>query len=93
MTTKIKSDGGSSSYYHIDLPKHVLQLRFDDRNNVIGYRIEVKDVIKYALGNDFDKGNIFKGLVREDAKEGCDKLYNLNKCKFFIEEMIKDESV
>lgn len=92
--TQVKSDGGSSSYYEINLPPHVVQEVFKevelDGGDLAYFKIEVKDVIKYALDNDFDRGNIFKALVRLGHKHGADELYDLRKCKFFIEEMIKD---
>jgi hypothetical protein len=96
--TQITSDGGSSSYYEIDVPASKVQFVHKDGSTFptpsTHIRVEVKDVIKYALDNDFDRGNVFKALVRLGKKDGATTLYDLNKCKFFIEEMIKDvESV
>ena len=79
----VKSDGGSSSYYEIDLPPGVAQIRTDG-----SVRIEVKDIIRHALGNDFDKGNILKALVRVGLKEGVGAEYDLYKNVFFTVDML-----
>jgi hypothetical protein len=55
-----------------------------------GFRIEVKDIIRYALDNDFDKGNIFKALVRLGKKDGASIEYDINKCIYFLEELRKE---
>ena len=47
--TKVKSDGGSSSYYTLDI-NHT--------------KVETEDIIRDVFGNDFDFGNAFKSLVR-----------------------------
>jgi hypothetical protein len=97
--TKIKSDGGSSSYYEIDIPINKVSLiDFNtgeawtdvEYSPVIAVKLEVKDVIRYALDNDFDKGNIFKALVRLGKKDGASAEYDINKCAFFLEELRKE---
>ena len=49
MNKKVKSDGGSSSYYTLTV------------NNI---NIETEDIIRDVFDNDFDFGNAFKSLVR-----------------------------
>jgi hypothetical protein len=92
--TQITSDGGSSSYYEIVLPKGKVKPIFsDDPESMFqqtGWKIEVKDVIKHGMDNDFDRGNIFKALFRLGKKAGAEEIYDLRKCQFFINEMIKD---
>jgi len=66
----VKSDGGSSSYYELE---------------VAGNKIETHQVISDVFGNDFDLGNTFKALVRIQAslngggKAGTSIEYDLNK--------------
>jgi len=67
---KVKSDGGSTSYYEI--PQDATELR-----HLISHK-----------GMSFARGNIFKALYRLGEKEGTDVLYDLNKIKFFAEELI-----
>lgn len=84
----VKSDGGSSPYYEIALPQHII-----DRIVKTG-KIEVKDVVRYGFGNDFDCGNIIKATKRiyenkqGRGKAGTDTKYDANKIKFFTEELI-----
>jgi tRNA A58 N-methylase Trm61 len=83
MTEKIKSDGGSSRYYEIMIPK----------DNVIErdgyYIIQVEDVIEFGMGNDFDKGNLFKVLYRLGKKAGNTISYELNKMKYSLNRLTK----
>ena len=71
--TKVKSDGGSSSYYTLDIN---------------GTKVETEDIIRDVFGNDFDFGNAFKSLVRAyletqgKGKEGNDLAYELNKIEY-----------
>lgn len=84
----VKSDGGSSSYYEINLPQKVI-----DRIVSTG-KVEVKDIVRYGFGNDFDCGNIIKATKRiyenkqGRGKQGTDVSYDANKIKFFTEELI-----
>jgi hypothetical protein len=70
---KVKSDGGSSSYYTLDIN---------------GTKVETEDIIRDVFGNDFDFGNAFKSLVRAyletqgKGKEGNDLAYELNKIEY-----------
>ena len=74
---KVNSDGGSSSYYEIVIPKDRVK-ELDE-----GFQFEVKDVIRHALNNDYDKGNVFKAMVRSGKKAGADITYDLVKNVFF----------
>ena len=63
----VKSDGGSSSYYDIQLPQKVIDFVKEH-----GY-IKTEMLIE-ALGSDFDIGNILKCVVRiTSLKKGCGK--------------------
>ena len=82
----IKSDGGSSSYYDIKIPKHIwknLQIRFGDGESFI----KTEEIIE-MLGSDFDIGNIIKCAVRINSlmsgagKEGNSIEYDANKISY-----------
>jgi len=81
-SNKVKSDGGSSSYYTFTIPR-------------LG-QVETEEVIKYMVDNDFDLGNILKCSRRVSeykqgrGKEGNDILYELNKMKYTINKMIAE---
>lgn len=81
-TGKIKSDGGSSSYYDFIIPR-------------LG-KIKTEEVIKYMVDNDFDLGTILKTLRRVSelragrGKEGNDILYELNKIKYTADKLIME---
>ena len=68
---KIKSDGGSTTYF--DLPEHATELR-----HLISYKSMSKA-----------RGDVFKACYRLGEKEGTDVLYDLNKMKFFVEDLIE----
>ena len=78
----VKSDGGSSSYYDFDLV---------EGEGV--KKIRTKDLIRDFLGNDFDFGEALKALRRlylvktGGAKEGSTADYEINKIKFFLNEI------
>src|SRR5574344_558410 len=63
---KVKSDGGSSSYYFSKLPKSVIDEIVDKGG------IEIKDIVKYCFYNDADCKDIIKALKRimEDLRGG-----------------------
>lgn len=93
---QVKSDGGSTSYYELTLPKHV-QVSIEDQQ-VAGcteLTIETGDVIEMLVGNDFDAGNVIKALRRifeakkGKGKAGTDQKYDLKKCHYFIDEVEK----
>jgi hypothetical protein len=74
----IKSDGGSSSYYDIAIPRWLL-----DNIKERGY-LKTEELIE-ILGSDFDLGNIIKCAIRINSlkngigKEGNDVRYDANK--------------
>lgn len=76
--TAIKSNGGSSSYYDIQLPEYLIE-QIRDR----GY-LKTEELIE-VLGSDFDLGNIIKCAVRINSlkngvgKEGNSVEYDANK--------------
>lgn len=83
----VKSDGGSSSYYELKFPKELIKKALEEAESTDSPTvvIETEDVIRYALANDFDRGNIFKCMVRITSleaglgKAGNDALYDANK--------------
>lgn len=82
---EVKSDGGSSSYYEINLPIELIKKALARYEETGRCYIEAEDVIRHALGNDFDRGNIFKCLKRITSleqgvgKAGNTALYDANK--------------
>lgn len=79
--TSIKSDGGSSDYYKITVKTpHGLA------------DVEVNDLIYALVGGDFDLGNVVKASRRMFlaskgiGKEGVDIEYDVNKCKWFLDD-------
>lgn len=89
---KIKSDGGSSSYYDIPIPKWLAQKLIERYNSGQCY-IKTEEIIKVRYDNDFDFGNADKSLHRAfqatkgGGKEGNDVNYDLNKVKYSIEKI------
>lgn len=90
ISTAVVSDGGSSSYYQKEIPKHML-----DRWNQTGV-IEAKDVMRLFLNNDFNMSNVFKAHCRVidlrngRGKSGADEKYDLKKAVFFAEDELQD---
>lgn len=86
----VVSDGGSSSYYQKEIPKHML-----DRWNSTGL-IEAKDVMRLFLNNDFNMSNVFKAHCRVidlrngRGKSGADEKYDLKKAVFFAEDELQN---
>ena len=78
QTGAIKSDGGSSGYYDIQLPDWLIDLIIERRY------IKTEELIE-VLGSDFDLGNIIKCAVRINSlqngvgKAGNDVTYDSNK--------------
>ncbi len=74
----VKSDGGSSSYYELQID---------------GHHLETHHVISDVFGNDFDFGNMFKALVRTwgklqgGGKQGTTIEYDLNKIIYTCEKL------
>ena len=86
---KVKSDGGSSSYYFTKLPQHLIDQIVETGG------IEIKDIVRYCFDNDADCKDIIKALkrIREDlkggGKEGSDAMYNARKVVYFADELFK----
>lgn len=59
----IASDGGSSSYYDIDVPGWLLD-RIRERYIAGRAYIKTEELVEVAFDSDFDAGNVFKSLVR-----------------------------
>lgn len=90
----IKSDGGSSTYYDLELPAWLLYT-LNERQKEGKCYIKTEEMISAFFGNDFDRGNIIKSLVRcqglQDGTGGkagnsveyeCNKMiYSVNKIK------------
>ena len=64
----IQSDGGSSSYYDLPIPEELLNKILERKEEGKAY-IKTEEIIRYYFGNDFDKGNLFKSLVRIHSAE------------------------
>lgn len=81
--TKVKSDGGSSSYYELTITNKAGET----------IKVETGDVIRAIVGNDFDFGNIIKAARRMYlatqgmGKEGTDLSYDANKIRYFLSEI------
>lgn len=80
---KVKSDGGSSSYYELTITNKAGE----------SIKCETGDVIRALVGNDFDFGNCVKALRRMYlatlgmGKEGTDIPYDCNKVRYFLSEI------
>src|SRR5574338_1257092 len=59
----IASDGGSSSYYCIQLPEWLID------SIVAEKAVQAEDIIEVVFGRNFDYGNAFKSLVRAYGRE------------------------
>ena len=72
----VKSDGGSSTYYDIDIADWLLDLLNERRKEGKCY-IKTEELIECGFSSDFDAGNIFKSLVRAwGALNGAGKAGN-----------------
>ena len=77
---KIKSDGGSSSYYLVTLPEGSFSL---NKDGSISFMLE--EYIKYGLSNNFDAGNLAKANHRFENKEGNTAKYEKNKMHHYVD--------
>lgn len=73
--TKIKSDGGKSGYYWVEIP--LSKVEINEEKGVVGFMLE--EYIEHGLNNDFDQGNIAKCNHRIGKKAGNTDLYDVNK--------------
>lgn len=76
--SKVKSNGGSSSYYQV---------------HINGADIECGDIIKQVMENDYDKGCMLKALWRLGKKEGTEIAYDLNKIQWHLDRLKADYGV
>ena len=85
---KIKSDGGSSSYYDLPISDKLLEALNKRREDGQCY-VKTEDLIDELFDNDFDFGTLFKSLVRgylQTKGEGkaCNDLeYEMNKVVYY----------
>ena len=91
----VTSTGGSSSYYELPLSPSVVKRILASVEAGEQPIIETGDVIKMLCNNDFDAGNIIKALrrifqaIEGKGKSGTDIDYDINKCKYFIDEVAR----
>lgn len=89
MSNAIKSDGGSSSYYDIEVPQWLLE-KLLDRNKEGKCFIKTEE-INEILGNDFNYSTIFKSMVRAISiengvgKAGNTHSYECNKMRYYTD--------
>lgn len=85
---KIKSDGGSSSYYDLPISDKLLKA-INSRNEDGKCYVKTEDLIDELFGNDFDFGTMFKSVVRGylqtkgEGKAGNDLGYEMNKVVYY----------
>lgn len=73
ITDRVKQPSDGLSTSYYKLPSHATELR---------HLISHKNMSK-------SRGDIFKACYRLGEKDGVDSLYDLNKMKFFIEDLIE----
>jgi len=82
-SNKVVSDGGSSKYYEIVITNKAGE----------SIKVEMGDIIRACVANDFDLGNIMKACRRiSEAKQGRGKAgasveYDANKIVYFANEV------
>lgn len=86
---KIKSNGGSSSYYDIEISGKLLKA-LNERNDQGVCFIKVEEMIDEFFEDSFTWGTMFKSMVRGylqtkgAGKEGNDLIYELNKIAYYV---------
>lgn len=92
MGKPIASDGGSSSYYDIEIPKWLLA-KLVDRDVDGKCYIKTEELIEAGFGNDFDAGNVLKSFIRAwgafngAGKEGNSLSYEFNKIRYSLDKL------
>ena len=86
IKTKQKSDGGSSSYYWVEIPLD--RVVVDEEKGTVGFMLE--EYIKHGLGNDFDRGNLAKANHRVGKKSGNDVSYDVKKMHYYVDQIKKN---
>jgi hypothetical protein len=88
----ITSDGGSSTYYDIEVPKWLLDLLNQRAAEGKSY-VKTEELIEVGFGNDFNFGTLFKSTVRAygcsvgAGKAGNDIGYEVNKVKYYSDKI------
>jgi hypothetical protein len=89
----VKSDGGSSSYYQLELMLAADKIKeVAEHPEVKIVKLETGDIIRALVDNDFDLGNIIKAIRRiHQAKKGTGKAgtdveYDCKKIEYFLKE-------
>lgn len=89
----VASDGGTSVYYDLRLPKEVTTKIIERLAESGESYIKTEEIIECVFGNDFDFGNSFKSLVRAClttkgvGKKGNTLDYELNKIVYSVEKI------
>ncbi|MCP3685070.1 MAG: hypothetical protein GY861_20605 [bacterium] len=84
----MKSDGGSSSYYNIELPEWLIDRILERRTEEGKFYVKTEECCEVMFGNDFDYSNIFKSCVRAygteqgGGKAGNDVSYEMSKVQY-----------
>ena len=93
-TSKIKSDGGSSDYYKVEL-KLPMPL-YDHNDNLVGIiTFETQDILYALVGGEWTLSNIVKACRRAwlslqgGGKEGNDITYEAKKIHWFAGDFLK----
>ncbi|ASU03304.1 hypothetical protein [Pseudoalteromonas phage J2-1] len=87
--TPIKSDGGKSDYYKIELPQWLM-----DKHSENGF-IMLEDLAEIMFENDFNFTNVFKAqkrmfeLTKGQGKAGNDFEYDATKCKYYTDKQVE----
>lgn len=90
----IKSDGGSSSYYDLELSDSLLNSLIERKNDGKCY-VKTEEIISVLFDNDYDFGCAFKALVRAKqnlegvGKAGNDLRYETNKVKYYADKIFE----
>jgi hypothetical protein len=90
----IKSDGGSSTYYDIELPDWLISRVFDRYREGRTY-IKTEELIEVTFNSDFDAGNAFKSLIRlwgafnGAGKAGNTVSYEKKKIEYSVDKLEK----
>lgn len=85
----VKSDGGDSKYYHIDVPQWFL-----DNINEKGYTT-VEDLAEVIFKNDANFFNVFKAqcrmfdMTQGGGKEGNTFEYDATKSKYYVDKQVE----
>jgi len=88
-TEAVKSSGGSSNYYKVELPQWLL-----DKQKENGH-IMLEDLAEVMYGNDFNFTNVMKAqkrmyeLTQGGGKEGNSFEYDATKVKYYTDKQIE----